>query len=517
MKKFVSPDTYVEEVDPPTWSRRNSGVMKRVASYEELQGAVGRAIAYRAERYLVRDIVSEPAVVLRLPSGTYPVHDLALRGVSVYLPLEVVDLPLGRKIDLCIDVHDEPVYRGSALVLREERLGMHRRVALQLANGVLDVIEVRRRDADFVLRRGLQRDAQAIHNLVPADYRDVIGRLSHTLAYYRRLVDEHASRYRNLGLAVADLAEELYEQVRLPWAALRDEAADRSAACYASLEALQSGKRYTEELVTQQLMTAPFPARSYLKPLGYPGDFRIMIQLMEDRFEGPDVWSRVLHRLGCNEVLAVGVRTRKDWLKQNICEEFQRWQQQAAPDDVFRVTSLASGPAREVVELIQENVFGDRRVQWTLVDQEERALQLAYHQIHEAITVANVDMKVSCLNAAFSKMLRGQSSGILGSAQNLIYAVGLYDYLRMSTAQRLAAALFESIVPGGSLILGNAIQNPRNFWYTEFVLDWSLIGRTQEQMLQIAGDIADVGSATVSAEPAGAYYYLVLRRRELPR
>jgi extracellular factor (EF) 3-hydroxypalmitic acid methyl ester biosynthesis protein len=68
--------------------------------------------------------------------------------------------------------------------------------------------------------------------------------------------------------------------------------------------------------------------------------------------------------------------------------------------------------------------------------------------------------------------------------QDLIYSVGLLDYLADRRAQSLARSLYETLAPGGLLIIGNMNDTPlSNLWPMEFITDWTLYYRNEAQML----------------------------------
>jgi extracellular factor (EF) 3-hydroxypalmitic acid methyl ester biosynthesis protein len=85
---------------------------------------------------------------------------------------------------------------------------------------------------------------------------------------------------------------------------------------------------------------------------------------------------------------------------------------------------------------------------------------------------------------SFTEILRG--TGTLGALppQDLIYSVGLIDYLADRRAQALVRRLYETLAHGGTLIIGNMNQTPlSNLWPMEFITDWSLYYRNEAEML----------------------------------
>jgi extracellular factor (EF) 3-hydroxypalmitic acid methyl ester biosynthesis protein len=100
----------------------------------------------------------------------------------------------------------------------------------------------------------------------------------------------------------------------------------------------------------------------------------------------------------------------------------------------------------------------------------------------------------------------------------LIYSAGLYDYIKTFPEDptkgtiALTKNLFELVRPGGALVIGNF--NSRNplyeRFYMEFVVDWQLIYRTKQEMLDFARSIPEreIKSMEVLEEPLGINYFL---------
>lgn len=72
---------------------------------------------------------------------------------------------------------------------------------------------------------------------------------------------------------------------------------------------------------------------------------------------------------------------------------------------------------------------------------------------------------------------------------DVVYSLGLYDYLDQPLARRLTTRLFSMLRPGGRLILANFLPNIRDIGYMEAYMDWRLIYRTRHDMIDMTMDI----------------------------
>ncbi len=482
------------------------------AQVKEASDGVDHVIAYRAERYLARDLLPDADAVLYFRDQRFALHDLAMRGVSVTLPRDALQPEVNEDIRIRIEVHDKIIYDGVARVVREETSSLQRRVALQLHSGLLDVVEVRRCNAEARLARHFETGPQVMQSYVPQAYRDVVGRIAHFIQYHKRVLEEHAQAYQELGLDVPDISEQAYMKLCAPWFDLCNEAAGHAQTCFRDVHSLKASKGYTEDMVTSQLLSAPFVNRAYLKPLGYPGDFETTLLLLDHPFVGETIAAKVFNKLACNEALALSVQTRKDFLKAQIVEEYERWRNQGKPGGVFRVASLACGPAREAVELILESAFPEGDVQWTLFDQDERALRRAYHDVCRAFASRQQSIQAQCVHVSFSQLLSDASSALRGLRQNMVYAAGLFDCLRLQTARKLLGDMIDYLEPGGFLSIGNATRSQANFWFTEFVLDWTLLHRDREHMEMLIEGLQGFTQTDIHLDSSQACYFLSGRK-----
>jgi trans-aconitate methyltransferase len=149
-----------------------------------------------------------------------------------------------------------------------------------------------------------------------------------------------------------------------------------------------------------------------------------------------------------------------------------------------RVLSLGCGPAREVELFLSNRPLKNCRVDFTLIDQEEAALKYAVEKTHPHVLDLKGLARVQALNISFTDILR--DTGALHSLppQDLVYSVGLVDYLADRRASGLVRRLYETMAPGGLLIIGNMNETAlSNLWPMEFLTDWSLYYRTETQMI----------------------------------
>lgn len=66
--------------------------------------------------------------------------------------------------------------------------------------------------------------------------------------------------------------------------------------------------------------------------------------------------------------------------------------------------------------------------------------------------------------------------------QELIYSFGLIDYLEDRSVVRILDWIFDTLFPGGTVVLGNLHSNNPNRIFMELIVEWKLIHRSDEEV-----------------------------------
>jgi SAM-dependent methyltransferase len=276
--------------------------------------------------------------------------------------------------------------------------------------------------------------------------------------------------------------------------------------------AVRAAKELTQTVLTPILVEGPIWRHAYEKPRGYPGDFEIMNMMYERQPQGQSVFSRIVHLAGCSERLAATVGSRREFLASELASHVATARE--CGRSLVRVTNLGSGPAQEVADVLQAGPrAGGVDLIATLIDQDADALEYAYRLLSAAGREWPGRFELRLRHIAFADLLK--DAGLLAELgnQDLVYSAGFFDYLSDKTATVLLAQLWSLVASGGRLLVGNAGDDADAAWAPEFVLDWRMIYRTEEQMRGLCEGLEEVAAAYVSADSSESWRFLDLRRR----
>ncbi len=479
-------------------------------TYERLSGASGRRVFYRAERFKARDLFPQATAKVEIDNTHLALEDLSMTGFSAIAPGSALWAPrIGDEFAVRLLLDDMVLHEGRARVCRIGRQKCGVRVGLGLTSDYLDIAEViskrNRLLLDLEIGGGLVPDA----GLVDPAYRKLAADVLHLLRNFRAVLERHELRGNGcspVSQGSADEALAICEERIIPaWREHWERANALVEPIMSDPDRLRATKQFTELVVTPEFMDGPIWRRSYEKPLGYPGDYQVMNNVYSWRREGKTATGKLLHRAGLEVAECIG--TRMQMLQQMIADEIAA----RGADTITHITSIGSGPAKEVSNFLQaDDIPG--RASFTLIDQEHEALEQAYGEIYPQTTRHDGKATVQCLNLSFVELAKKNRVFPGVGPQDFIYSVGLVDYLTDRRAHDLVASLYDRLAPGGLIVIGNMRDTSlSNLWPMEFICDWSVYYRDESQMwAMVEGLPAD--SLKLETDRTGRVYMLSLRK-----
>jgi hypothetical protein len=441
-------------------------------AYEELKGSTGQRIRFRPPRYDARKMFPGLAPRVRVRSTAYRLHDISLGGLAVLSKTAGEDLPeVGETVPLSIQQSGLPIFESSARVCRAENTVFGSKIAFNFVDRFVEFDKLLTRNTQAQIAARAPAFGQDASHLVPAEYRAFCADVLRLLRSYRVLLESNsniASSFHH-GLDQVEAFETCEPRLIQQWRSLWRTGNDLTLPLINDRDVREAAKEFTELVLTPELRKGAIWDRSYAKPLGYPGDFEIMNQVYDWERIGGDAYEMLMHRVGLEVAECIG--TRMEVVRSHIADVVR----ERGADRPARIASLGSGPAREVQAYLSSHVSSGNRAEFSLIDQEEAALLYAHETTYPFVVSSDGRIKVQGYNLSFTDVLRG-TEGLAGlPPQDLVYSVGLLDYLTDHRAKALVKRLYDLLMPGGLLIIGNMNECPlSNYWPMEYLTDWSL-------------------------------------------
>lgn len=240
---------------------------------------------------------------------------------------------------------------------------------------------------------------------------------------------------------------------------------------------------FTDVLSSQTLM-----GHIVQRPYGYNGDFDIIDKFYRQH-RSPDSrfwrWDDFIQTRDA----ARAVRNRKELFKQIVSQKIAK----CGTQEPFTILNLASGPCRDVLEMLEENPHANIRV---------LCVELDYHAIAFAQQVLGKWTKrVKFVRANFFRFQTEERF-------DLVWSAGLFDYFDDDTFCAGLKKATGFAKAGGETIIGNFSPDLVSKDFARF-LGWRLYYRSKKHLLTLAERCGlSAGNIRVDAERIGVNLFL---------
>ncbi len=266
---------------------------------------------------------------------------------------------------------------------------------------------------------------------------------------------------------------------------------------------------YLRRLIWPYLMAGEFLRRSNLKPRGYSGDAEMMLMAYDNAYVGSYVFNQLMHKHGVETLAAEAVRSRRKLVPRVLRDVLGRF-----PDlgpHGFHFMSLAAGPASELEEIVA-GVEDAERFDIALLDQDPFALDLARETIRRLEAARGARLSVRYVQDSVRTMIRTRDLGRTLGRHHFVYSMGLFDYLSTPVARAILSRVWEVVLPGGTLLVGNFHARTPTRVHMAYWGDWSLCYRTEESFRGLAEGFLDVASSGIEFDHTGCQMFLRLEK-----
>ena len=271
-------------------------------------------------------------------------------------------------------------------------------------------------------------------------------------------------------------------------------------------------KDYTERVIRPHLMGAPVFERSWAKPLGYPGDYQIMLYayLSNQPIKTPTLFDNVIH-LYFAHTFGECIRGRLDLAMATIRARMA--EVKTSPETPFEMLSVGAGAAVELPPLLDHPTAQNQYQKIHLIEQDAHPLQYALENAAPSLARHGDRVDLIAFNVSFvevfqaGRLVKEEALGL----QDVIYSLGLIDYFRQPRAKKFALEMYGNLKPGGTLILCNVAKRREGCeWILECLTDWRLHYRTEADML----DMVDIPGAeiTPALEPSNQMWVVTVKK-----
>lgn len=239
-------------------------------------------------------------------------------------------------------------------------------------------------------------------------------------------------------------------------------------------ELVPSHRSFAQTALHPLLLRAPFVFRTYTKPLGYAGDYGMVIQILGDPRQGPNTYFQIVNTAFLQHVLAEAHRNRID-----ILVDFLKRMADSARQSgkTFRILNVGCGPAIEIQRFLQSYPHPEC-LSFELVDFSEETLAWTREKLSAIVTQIGKPVSINYVQDSVHQLVKRRiEPGSSAREFDAVYCAGLFDYLSDKVCAKLTSHFASRILPGGTLLVTNVRSSNSTKFFMEYLLEWYLIYR----------------------------------------
>lgn len=234
-------------------------------------------------------------------------------------------------------------------------------------------------------------------------------------------------------------------------------------------------KRIFIDRIRELFLKGAYNEWSLRKPFGYAGDFKIIDDIYQNN-PTTTGFIRLFDNYFQMSAISVAVRNRKDDFKRLLTNFIND-----RKNHHLRIMDLASGPCRELKEILSLDAPLREKISFDCYDHDENTIEYAKALL---AGYSNVNfIKENAIRIAFKRNI----SLLIDKKYDFIFSTGLFDYFSERVGIALVRNLKKLLNPGGILAISTVrdkYSNP-SVHYMEWVGDWNLVYRNDEEFKKL--------------------------------
>jgi extracellular factor (EF) 3-hydroxypalmitic acid methyl ester biosynthesis protein len=271
---------------------------------------------------------------------------------------------------------------------------------------------------------------------------------------------------------------------------------------------IKTVKRIFRECVIPLGIKSRIVKHAFTKPSGYAGDFGLIEIIYNNKILSDKIGYCIDRRFQLDDY-ARAVRSRKNEMK-NILADFIT----KAPGKRIDILNIACGSCREIKEMFEDNTFDtSKSVSFTLMDQDKDALDFSLNALKNS--PSHVEFRTQC-NSVYDYIknpdtYRGQLFG-----QDLVYTIGLADYIPESSLKSLIHFMYSLLNPGGKLVIAH--KDSKNFspLAADWWCDWTFHLRNEPETISLVktSGIKDFDLSIKRETETNIIFFIIIEKKK---
>lgn len=437
---------------------------------------------FRLKRHLSQYVFKNLPIFATINDAPVDVRNISMTGACVRTRTQ---LKQENELNLLVKENDGEILLDEKFNIRwSQTEGIISDYGIQF-DDVIDLDDLRNSSQSLLEKKSCGADHRVFFNNLPDDYKLLSSELLHHLSSLKLRASALENKFSISSIEEKqELAHMLIEDSGPAFQDIWYRFNDLTLTVSRNEPSFQAMKWHTENVIRPYFMDAPVWKRSWDKPLGYPGDFKIMLYAYDsDQYvECPSLYDAVVHGYLAH-TLGECIRGRMHIVIKNIQDRIR--EVAALEQEPLNILNLGCGAARELPILFEsKSDFHNKSVNIELLDQDEIALQYALELAVPHAKRCSPTIDIKAVDMPLIEMVRGSNDN--DQPLDVVYSLGLIDYLPLAMAKRVARHFYDRLKPGGIISWCNVSTNRETcYWPLEFITDWTLHYRDENTMLEM--------------------------------
>ncbi len=470
-----STDTVLDDSGQPFW---RVGVELINIPGEQKNAVSNSEFPVRPQRYEIDaecEELTEVAFQIDNESLFGKLHNVSKFGLAVKIGREApLKLNVGRYLEgVEVKVDGEMVFTGFLVIRNLRQTQDFTLIGCEVTGSLIDVDQILENQKIVHYKSRAKEKCLSLSEIqrIPNDFKALVADFRYCLDKFH---NELERPYAN------DSKDKVVREVYPLFKSLVDEVYSKFRRCVENISAEEheSYKNYFQKQLHPLLLTAPFIKHTYQKPLGYAGDYDMVLKVLDKEIEGSTFLSKLLNMYCWNMNAAEAHRNRITYLVDLL-------QEVVSTKEHREILVIGSGPAREI-KLFLNKAPADVDCTFTLLDFDSRALTHSQEELLSEVLKNRSNVKIKFMNKSVRQIIKSKSCDTNTGKYDLVYCAGLFDYLSDPFCVKMLEIMGLHLKPTGRMIATNVTELNYYRYFMEFMGEWYLTHRSLDAMLNLA-------------------------------
>jgi len=263
-------------------------------------------------------------------------------------------------------------------------------------------------------------------------------------------------------------------------------------------------KRIFRQLCSPWVYRSDIVKYAYEKQRGYPGDYKLLEIIYDKTILSSNI-GYCYDNYFLENLYAVAVRNRKDKMKEILGRFFK-----SSTKDNLSILNVACGSARELKDIFVNDKFEPEcNIVVNLVDQDKEALEFSRKSLESSSK--RIGFKYFNHNILDYCKEKEKYSSLLGK-HDMVYSIGLADYLPERFLKRLILFCFDLLKPNGILVIAHKDSKQYKPLAPDWWCDWTFYHRSEEDVVNIFRN-SNIFNIKVERDPSSVMFFVISEKK----